>query len=56
VPVVDSSNPANTAADTREARARVSALELLVVVDVAMTETAAARALRPACLKSIRED
>ena len=37
---VDSSNPANTVADTREAERALSALELLVVVDVAMTETA----------------
>jgi len=37
---VDSSNPANTAADTIEAERALRALELLVVVDVAMTETA----------------
>ena len=37
---VDSSNPANTAADTQEAERALRALELLVVVDVAMTETA----------------
>ena len=37
---VDSSNPANTVADTREAERALQALELLVVVDVAMTETA----------------
>src|SRR5712675_2657290 len=37
---VDSSNPANTAADTREVERALRALELLVVVDVAMTETA----------------
>jgi anaerobic selenocysteine-containing dehydrogenase len=37
---VDSSNPANTAADTREVERALGALELLVVVDVAMTETA----------------
>jgi anaerobic selenocysteine-containing dehydrogenase len=39
--VVDSSNPANTAADTASAERALSALDLLVVVDVAMTETAA---------------
>ena len=38
--LVDSSNPANTAADTNEAERALSALDLLVVVDVAMTETA----------------
>jgi anaerobic selenocysteine-containing dehydrogenase len=37
---VDSSNPANTAADTREVERALRALELVVVVDVAMTETA----------------
>ena len=37
---VDSSNPANTAADTLEVERALAALELLVVVDVAMTETA----------------
>ncbi|HUN52375.1 MAG TPA: molybdopterin-dependent oxidoreductase [Candidatus Sulfotelmatobacter sp.] len=37
---VDSSNPANTAADTQEVERALAALELLVVVDVAMTETA----------------
>jgi anaerobic selenocysteine-containing dehydrogenase len=37
---VDSSNPANTAADTEQAEKALSALDLLVVVDVAMTETA----------------
>src|SRR4030095_8541356 len=38
--LIDSSNPANTAADTREAERALAALDLLVVVDVAMTETA----------------
>ncbi len=38
--LVDSSNPANTAADTKEAERALAALDLLVVVDVAMTETA----------------
>ena len=37
---VDSSNPANTAADTHEVERALAALDLLVVVDVAMTETA----------------
>ena len=37
---VDSSNPANTAANTDEVEKALSALDLLVVVDVAMTETA----------------
>jgi anaerobic selenocysteine-containing dehydrogenase len=37
---VDSSNPANTAADTHEVERALRALDLLVVVDVAMTETA----------------
>ncbi|MGE0575712.1 MAG: molybdopterin-dependent oxidoreductase [Reyranella sp.] len=37
---VDSSNPANTASDTREVERALRALDLLVVVDVAMTETA----------------
>ena len=38
--LVDSSNPANTAADTLEVERALAALDLLVVVDVAMTETA----------------
>jgi anaerobic selenocysteine-containing dehydrogenase len=38
--LVDSSNPANTAADTPEFERALAALELVVVVDVAMTETA----------------
>jgi anaerobic selenocysteine-containing dehydrogenase len=37
---VDSSNPANTAANTAEVEKALRALELVVVVDVAMTETA----------------
>ena len=37
---VDSSNPANTAANTVEVEKALRALELCVVVDVAMTETA----------------
>jgi len=37
---IDSSNPANTVADTREVERALRALELCVVVDVAMTETA----------------
>ena len=37
---VDSSNPANTAADTQQVLKALQALELLVVVDVAFTETA----------------
>jgi anaerobic selenocysteine-containing dehydrogenase len=38
---VDSSNPANTASDTAAVERALKALDLLVVVDVAMTETAA---------------
>lgn len=38
---VDSANPANTAADTHRVERALRALDLLVVVDVAMTETAA---------------
>ena len=38
--VVDSANPALTGADTQAYRAALAKLELLVVVDVAMTETA----------------
>lgn len=38
---VDSSNPVNTAADTQRVRAALGKLDLLVAVDVAMTETAA---------------
>jgi anaerobic selenocysteine-containing dehydrogenase len=38
---VDSSNPANTAADTQSVERALRHLDLLVVVDVAMTETAA---------------
>ncbi|WP_316205009.1 molybdopterin-dependent oxidoreductase [Bradyrhizobium sp. SZCCHNS3004] len=37
---VDSSNPANTVANTAEVERALSALDLCVVVDVAMTETA----------------
>ena len=37
---VDSSNPANTAANTEEVERALRAVDLLVVVDVAMTETA----------------
>jgi anaerobic selenocysteine-containing dehydrogenase len=37
---VDSSNPANTAANTAEVEKALQALELCVVVDVALTETA----------------
>src|SRR5246500_4584318 len=37
---IDSSNPANTAANTAEVEKALAALELVVVVDVAMTETA----------------
>lgn len=38
---VDSSNPVNTAADTQRVLAALEKLELMVVVDVALTETAA---------------
>lgn len=38
---VDSSNPVNTAADTQRVMAALARLDLLVVVDVALTETAA---------------
>ena len=38
---VDSSNPVNTAADTARVKQALAALDLLVVVDVAFTETAA---------------
>jgi anaerobic selenocysteine-containing dehydrogenase len=37
---IDSSNPANTAANTAEVEKALTALDLCVVVDVAMTETA----------------
>jgi anaerobic selenocysteine-containing dehydrogenase len=37
---IDSSNPANTAANTADVEKALSALDLCVVVDVAMTETA----------------
>jgi len=37
---IDSSNPANTAANTAEVEKALKALDLCVVVDVAMTETA----------------
>jgi len=39
--VVDSSNPANSAANTKVVEEALDALDLLVVVDVTMTETAA---------------
>jgi anaerobic selenocysteine-containing dehydrogenase len=38
--LIDSSNPANTAADTPAFERALAALDLVVVVDVAMTETA----------------
>ncbi|MEM7540000.1 MAG: molybdopterin-dependent oxidoreductase, partial [Pseudomonadota bacterium] len=38
--LIDSSNPANTAANTEATEAALKALELLVVVDVQMSETA----------------
>jgi anaerobic selenocysteine-containing dehydrogenase len=38
--IVDSGNPAMTAADSQAMRTALSKLELLVVIDVAMTETA----------------
>jgi anaerobic selenocysteine-containing dehydrogenase len=38
--LVESANPAHSLADTAKMRAALSALELLVVIDVAMTETA----------------
>ena len=37
---IDSSNPANSASDSEDFEAALQALDLLVVVDVAMTETA----------------
>jgi len=37
---IDSSNPANTASNTAQVEAALRALDLVVVVDVAMTETA----------------
>jgi anaerobic selenocysteine-containing dehydrogenase len=40
VMVVDSANPANTAANTKRVEQAFKSLELLVVIDVAMTETA----------------
>ncbi len=47
---VDSSNPVMTAADGRATRAAFEKLELLVVIDVAMTETARmADYILPAC-------
>ena len=39
--LIDSSNPANSAANSSATESALKALELLVVVDVAMTETAA---------------
>ncbi|MGW0163209.1 molybdopterin-dependent oxidoreductase [Mycobacterium sp. NPDC003323] len=38
--IVESSNPAHSVADSARVRAALSALELVVVIDVAMTETA----------------
>lgn len=38
--VVDSANPANTAANTKLVEQALKSLELLVVIDIAMTETA----------------
>jgi anaerobic selenocysteine-containing dehydrogenase len=48
--VVDSGNPANTVTDTAAVEAALSSLDLLVVVEVAMTETARlADYVLPAC-------
>ena len=48
--VVDSGNPANTVTDTTATERALSSLELLVVIDVAMTETARlAHYVLPAC-------
>ena len=48
--IVDSGNPANTVADTTGTERALSSLELLVVIDVAMTETARlAHYVLPAC-------
>ncbi|MEW6736344.1 MAG: molybdopterin-dependent oxidoreductase [Acidobacteriota bacterium] len=38
--IVESANPAHSLADSQKMRAALSALELLVVIDIAMTETA----------------
>lgn len=47
---IDSSNPANTAANTADVEKALAALDLCVVVDVAMTETARlAHYVLPAC-------
>ena len=47
---VDGGNPANTVTDTAGTEAALSSLELLVVIDVAMTETARlAHYVLPAC-------
>lgn len=48
--VVDSGNPANTVADTKAVEKALASLDLLVVIDVAMTETARlAHYVLPAC-------
>ena len=46
--IVESTNPAHSLADSRRMREALGALDLLVVIDVAMTETGAPRRLRAA--------
>ena len=53
--IVESSNPAHSLADSPRMREALAALDLLVVIDVAMTETARLRRLRPAGAVAVRE-
>ena len=53
--LVESGNPAHSLADSQRMREALSSLEHLVVIDVAMTETARLAALRAAGAVAVRE-
>ena len=53
--IVESANPAHSLADSQRMREALDALELVVVIDVAMTETARHAALRAAGGVAVRE-
>ena len=53
--IVESANPAHSLADSQRMREALDALELVVVIDVAMTETARLRRLRAAGAVAVRE-
>ena len=53
--IVESANPVHSLADSQRMREALDALELVVVIDVAMTETARLAALRAAGVVAVRE-